>query len=271
MFPLGRTPPMNTTAHRDLALLRRYHRHGDHEARTALVESTMPLVRSIAGRYAGRGEQLEDLVQVGTVGLLKAIDRFDVESSHRFVSFAVPNISGEIKRHFRDHSWAAHVPRSVQELDLKVRRARDELAATRTRAGRSPSGEPTTAEIARHLGEPLSDVEQAIQAGRCRQSVSIDVGDRDDSSPLDRAGGLDRRYEQVEARRLLQQCSPVLDARERRVVWMRYYADMLQREIAEEIGVSQMQVSRVLTRAVDRMRWAAERDARSSPPPSMAA
>lgn len=248
---------MNTTEHRDLALLRRYHQHGDQAARAALVERSMPLVRSIAARYSGRGEQFDDLVQVGLVGLVKAIDRFDLRAGNRFVSFAAPNISGEIKRHFRDHTWAAHVPRSVQELDVRVQRARDELRASRSKERGRPI-DPSPREIAAHLGEPFDRVEQAIQAGRCRRATPIDHRPgADDSTFLDTIGHNDAALEQVELRQLVHDCAGVLDTRERRVVWMRYVRDMLQREIAQEIGVSQMQVSRLLTRAVDRMREAA--------------
>lgn len=249
---------MNTTEHRDLVLLRRYHLHGDLEARIALVERSMPLVRSIAARYSGRGEQFDDLVQVGLVGLVKAIDRFDLHAGHRFISFAAPNISGEIKRHFRDHTWAAHVPRSVQELDVKVQRAREELRAARSKEHPRPA-EPTTRELAAHLDEPLDRVEMAIQAGRCRRAAPIDPRPGEDPTLLETIGHVDPAFEQVEMRQLVVDCASVLDARERRVVWMRYVRDMLQREIALEIGVSQMQVSRLLTRAVARMRDAATR------------
>lgn len=249
---------MNTTEHRDLALLRRYHLHGDHDARSALVERSMPLVRSIAARYSGRGEQFDDLVQVGLVGLVKAIDRFDVRAGHRFVSFAAPNISGEIKRHFRDHTWAAHVPRSVQELDIKVQRAREELRSARAKDHGRPA-EPTARELAAHLDEPLDRVELAIQAGRCRRAAPIDPRPGEEATLLDALGHDDRALERVELRQLVVDCADVLDARERRVVWMRYVSDMLQREIAHEIGVSQMQVSRLLNRAITRMHEAANR------------
>lgn len=247
---------MNTTEHRDQALLRRYHLHGDQDARAALVEHSMPLVRSIAARYSGRGEQFDDLVQVGLVGLVKAIDRFDVYAGNRFVSFAAPNISGEIKRHFRDHTWAAHVPRSVQELDVKVQRARDELRAKRSRNPGRPV-EPTTRELADHLDEPLERVELALQAGNCRRAAPIEPRPGEDTSWLDALGGDDPALERVELRQLVFDCASVLEPRERRVVWMRYVRDMLQREIAQEIGVSQMQVSRLLARALKRMREAA--------------
>lgn len=258
MYPFGRIPLVNTTEHRDRSLLRRYHLHGDHAARAALVEHSMPLVRSIAARYSGRGEQFDDLVQVGLVGLVKAIDRFDLYSGHRFVSFAAPNISGEIKRHFRDHTWAAHVPRSVQELDVKVQRARDELRAKRSRERGRPV-EPTARELAAHLDEPLDRVELAIQAGNCRRAAPIDPHPGEDATWLEALGSDDPALERAELRQLVRDCASVLDARERRVVWMRYVRDMLQREIAHEIGVSQMQVSRLLARALKRMREAATR------------
>lgn len=258
MYPSKGIPLMSTTEYREMALLRRYHLHGDQSARVALVESGMPLVRSIARRYSGRGEQFEDLVQVGLVGLVKAIDRFDVHAGRRFVSFAAPNISGEIKRHFRDHTWAAHVPRSVQELDVKVQRAQEELRAARSRERGRPA-EPTAHDVAVHLDEPLDRIELAIQAGRCRRAAPIDAPISGDATVLDALGHEDPALEQVELRQLVFACASELDARERRVVWMRYVRDMLQREIAHEIGVSQMQVSRLLARAVKHMREAANR------------
>lgn len=258
MHPSERIPIVSTPEYRDMALLRRYHLHGDQSARAALVERSMPLVRSIARRYSGRGEQFDDLVQVGLVGLVKAIDRFDVHAGNRFVSFAAPNISGEIKRHFRDHTWAVHVPRSVQELDVKVQRAQEELRAARSRE-RGRTVEPAPREIAEYLEEPLERVELALQAGRCRRAAPIDAPIGGDATVLDAVGHDDPALERVELRQLVLDCARELEPRERRVVWMRYVGDMLQREIAHEIGVSQMQVSRMLARALNRMRGMASR------------
>lgn len=242
---------MDTTAYHDLVLLRRYHLHGDQQARRELVERGLPLVRSLARRYRGKGELYDDLVQVGSVGLVKAIDRFDVHSRHLFVTFAVPNITGEIKRHFRDHTWSTHVPRGVQELDAKVQRARNDMCAV---SGVTPS----VAEIASHLEQPIERVEEAVYAGQSHSTKSLDHSRDDDRDLLSTIGGDDPDLDRVEARQLVRECSDVLDERERKVVWMRFFLDMLQREIAAEIGVSQMQVSRLLTRSLARMRLRAE-------------
>jgi RNA polymerase sigma-B factor len=232
---------------RDAALLRRYHRSGDLAARDELVEHGLPLVRALARRYAGRGEGLDDLVQVGCLGLLKAIDRFDDDAGHRFVSFAVPNITGEIKRHFRDHSWTVHVPRSVQELDARVEEASERMAAATGRA-------PTVVELAAELGEPPERIREAVRGGRAHTALSLDQPTGDGHTAGDAVGVLEDGYRTAEDRLVLRDACRGLDARDRKIVGMRFVADRLQREIAEEVGVSQMQVSRLLRRAVGRMR-----------------
>lgn len=238
---------MYTSESRDAALLRRYRRSGDLAARDELVEHALPLVRSLARRYAGKGESLDDLVQVGCVGLLKAIDRFDPDAGHRFVSFAAPNITGEIKRHFRDHSWAVHVPRSVQELDARI-----DQAAVRATAGGGRA--PTVAELAAELDEPEARIREAMRGGRAHDTLSLDHPLGDGQTRMDAVGAPDAGYDTAEDRALLRAACRGLDARDRRIVGMRYVGDRLQREIADEVGVSQMQVSRLLRRALGRMR-----------------
>ncbi|WP_210491887.1 SigB/SigF/SigG family RNA polymerase sigma factor [Patulibacter sp. SYSU D01012] len=231
----------------DLQLLRRYHVHQDLEAREEMVRRGLPLVRALARQYAGRGDALEDLVQVGTIGLIKAIDRFDPEAGSRFAAFASPNITGEIKRHFRDHCWAIHVPRSVQELDAKISRESDRMSAKTGRA-------PTAAELAERLSVPASQVADALVGGRGYRTLSLDHPVGETGEALDRFGREEPGYGLVERKSLVEDACRVLDEREREVVELRFVEGMLQREIAERIGVSQMQVSRILARALDRMR-----------------
>jgi RNA polymerase sigma-B factor len=232
----------------DLALLRRYHDHGDLRARDEMVRRALPLVRSIARRYADRGEPLDDLVQVGCVGLVKAIDRFDPHAGHRFISFAAPNVSGEIKRHFRDHSWAVHVPRAAQELAAKVHIAQRRWSDT---VGR----EPSVQELCAELGEPADRIVDAITAGRAYRAAPLERPAADGDGLIHELHGReDPGFGAVEDRHYVAQATRALDPRSRRVVEERFYDERLQREIAGGIGVSQMQVSRILDNALRRMR-----------------
>lgn len=231
----------------DLRLLRRYHDHHDVEAREQMVRRGQPLVKSLARSYSGRGELFDDLVQVGSVGLVKAIDRFNPDAGTRFVAFAAPNITGEIKRHFRDHCWVLHVPRSVQELDARITRATEELASE---AGRKPTAD----ELALRLDVPVERIEDAIQGGRGYSALSLDFPAGDTARALDVLGEDDPMISALDERDLVRRAGSVLDAREREIVVLRYGEGLLQREIAERVGVSQMQVSRILARALDRMR-----------------
>jgi RNA polymerase sigma-B factor len=243
---------MYATEHRDAVLLRRYHRTGDREARDELVEHGLPLVRSLARRYAGRGEGLDDLVQVGCLGLLKAIERFDDDAGHRFVSFAVPTITGEIKRHFRDHSWTVHVPRGIQELDARVEEASARIAAATGRR-------PTVGELAAELGESEERIREAVRGGRAHTALPLETPLGDGRSADDLVGRTDDGYRAAEDRLVLRAACRALEPRERRIVGMRFVGDRLQREIAEEVGLSQMQVSRLLRRAVGHMREEVDR------------
>jgi RNA polymerase sigma-B factor len=233
---------------RDLDLLRRYHDHGDLRARDEMVRRVMPLVRSIARRYADRGEPLDDLVQVGCVGLVKAIDRFDPHAGHRFVSFAAPNVSGEIKRYFRDHSWAVHVPRAAQELAAKVHIAQRRWADA---VGR----EPTVDELCGELGESADRIVDAITAGRAYRAAPLERPAADgDGLVYELHGRDDPGFATVEDRHYVEQAARALDPRSRRIVRERFCDERLQREIASDIGVSQVQVSRILDNALRRMR-----------------
>lgn len=240
---------MSSLMARDLdALLRAYHRDGDLEARDRALVEAMPLVRALAGRYAGRGEPFEDLVQVGAVGLIKAMDRFDLDRGVEFASYAVPTIVGEIRRHFRDKAWAMHVPRRLKELSLRLSRVLDDLT---TELGRSP----TIEELARAAGADEEDVIDALDSANAYSTRSL-------SAPFDEEGGMlsdtlgteDAGYEEVEDGSLVAAGLAALDERERRIVELRFFEEMTQSQIAAEIGISQMHVSRLLRRSLAIMR-----------------
>lgn len=239
----------------DNDLLRRYHVDGDQHARDHLAERCMPLVRSIARRYANRGENLEDLQQAGMVGLVKAIDRFDRSTGNRFISFAVPNIQGEIRRHFRDRTWAVHVPRSVQELDAKLQHTRRELL-------HETGVVATTDDLAEALEVTVDAVRDAQGAGRCYRSLSLDQPAGDGRTLGDGRGRIDSGYAEVENRDVTEHALSGLGARERQIVRWRFEDGLLQREIAERVGVSQMQISRILKQALERMHERAADDGR---------
>ncbi|MGI8580204.1 MAG: SigB/SigF/SigG family RNA polymerase sigma factor [Solirubrobacteraceae bacterium] len=227
-------------------LLRAYHEDGDREARRVLIERMMPLVRTLARRYANRGEALDDLVQVGAVGLIKAVDRFDLSRELRFSTFAVPTILGEIKRHFRDRAWAVRVSRGVQELNAKVTREADRLSIE---LGRSP----TIEEIARATDSTQELVLEAMQGAQAYSTVPLDEPIGDDGDPVAKLGRLDGNFELAEERIELTRGLQVLDERERQIVALRFFSGLTQREIAEQVGISQMHVSRLLRRSLERM------------------
>ena len=228
-------------------LLRRYHHDGDLDARQALVEQMLPLVRTLARRYVNRGEPLDDLIQVGCVGLIKAVDRFDVSRELRFSTFAVPTILGEIKRHFRDRAWSVRVSRGIQERNARIARAVDRLSG---RFGRSP----TLEELAEATESTVDQVLESLQGAQAYATVPLElVSSGDDAEPLDWLGGEDPGYNQTEERLVLARGLEVLPAREREIVMLRFFGGLTQREIADRIGVSQMHVSRLLRRAIARM------------------
>jgi RNA polymerase sigma-B factor len=228
-------------------LLRRWHENGERGARAELAEKMLPLARSLARRYAGKGEPLDDLEQVASLGLLKAIDRFDVSRDVRFATFAVPTIAGELKRHFRDRGWMLRVPRDIQELSSRVVRCRE--AFTREH-GRSA----TVEEVAQALGAGVEQVLEALRAADAYRMISLDEPLADGAGALEAIGDDDEGYELAEHRVMLRRGLAGLGDREREIVRLRYYEGLTQREIAREVGVSQMHVSRLIRRSIDTMR-----------------
>ncbi len=232
------------------ALFERWQDSGDNRARELLVERFMPVARKLAWRYRGAREPLEDLVQVASVGLLNAIDRFDATRGTSFTSFAVPTIIGEIKRYFRDLGWSVHVPRSSQELALKVENAERKLVPT---IGRSP----TVQELAQYLELSIEDVLDALEASAAHHSTSLDAPREDGGEEVgtlaDSLGADDQRFDLIEFGATIAPAARQLSQRERRVLALRFLEDRTQSEIAEEIGVSQMQVSRILRQSVARL------------------
>ena len=241
-----------------MATFRRYRHTGDTAARDQLVEHFMPLARHLACRYEQRGEPVEDLEQVASLGLLKAIDRFDPERDMRFSSYAVPTILGELKRYFRDATWALHVTRGVQERLIEVSQAMDYLA---TQSGRSPSPQ----EIATYLNLAVEDVVEALQAGAVRDTASLNATTTsDDDHPTtlgDSFGEIDSRYGLVEKTAGMTRAMRMLPERERAILLLRFYADLTQGEIAERLGISQMHVSRLIRHALERVREVAHAEA----------
>jgi RNA polymerase sigma-B factor len=245
------------SADRTRGLLRRWHEEGDRAARAELAEQMLPLARSLARRYAGKGEPLDDLEQVASLGLLKAIDRFDVSRDVRFATFAVPTIAGELKRHFRDRGWMLRVPREVQELSARITRCRETLTRE---LGRSP----TVDEVAATVGAGVEAVLEALRAADAYRMLSLDEPLAEGAGALDAIGGDDAGYELAEQRVLLRRGLDELGAREREIVRLRYYEGLTQREIARAVGVSQMHVSRLIRRSIDTMRDSIEPVARAA-------
>jgi RNA polymerase sigma-B factor len=235
----------------DRILLRRYHEQGDLQAREQLIEQYMSLVRSLARRYSYRGEQLEDLVQIGAIGLIKAIDRFDLERGVELTTYATPNIIGEIKRHFRDKGWAVRVPRGLQELNVQLSRLMEQLTV---QLGRSP----TIPELAKAAGVEEEEVLEALESGRAYTSLSLSVGggggDDDDLDPLESLGTEEHQYEVSEDRAVLAPGFKVLDERERKILQLRFFEGLTQSQIAQQVGISQMHVSRLIRRSLEKIR-----------------
>jgi len=234
----------------DRELLRRYREDGDTDARDRLIASHLPLVRSLARRYAGRGEPLEDIEQVGAIGLIKAIDRFDLSRDVSLATYVTPNVVGEIKRHFRDKGWSIRVPRSLQELSARMSATIDELTA---RLGRSPS----VAEIAEALGTSKEEVLEAMEVGSAYTALSLDAGpggDEDGTDPLETIGDEDAGFDRSEDRATLEPALGRLPDREREILRMRFEEGLPQTQIAERVGLSQMHVSRLIRRSLATMR-----------------
>lgn len=237
---------------REQELLRRYHEGGDVRARDQLAEEMLPLARALAGRYAGRGEPMDDLVQVACVGIMKAIEGFDLSREVRFSSYATPTVLGEIKRHFRDRTWAMRVPRGMQELQMLVAKKRDELTSA---LGRSP----TVQELAEAVDAPFEEVLATIQSVGARRTRSLDEPTGEDMTLADSIGGRDVELERSEMRVLLDDVMDVLSTRDREVLRLRFEEDLTQTEISERIGVSQMQISRIIRQSVAKLRLEIER------------
>jgi RNA polymerase sigma-B factor len=245
----------------DRLLLRRYHEQGDLQAREQLIEQYMSLVRSLARRYSYRGEQLEDLVQIGAIGLIKAIDRFDIDRGVELTTYATPNIIGEIKRHFRDKGWSVRVPRGLQELNVKLSRLIEQLTV---QLGRSP----TIPELAKAAGVQEEEVLEALESGRAYSSLSLSVGggggDDDDLDPLESIGTEEHQYEVSEDRALLAPGFRALDERERKILQLRFFDGLTQSQIAQQVGISQMHVSRLIRRSLEKIREAIDVDEETS-------
>jgi RNA polymerase sigma-B factor len=238
----------------DKVLLRRYHEQGDLAARAQLIEQYMSLVRSLARRYSYRGEQLEDLVQIGAIGLIKAIDRFDVNRGVELTTYATPNIIGEIKRHFRDRGRSLRLPRGLQELNIQLSRLIEQQTV---QLGRSP----TIAELAKAAGVSEEAVLEAIESGRAYTSLSLSAGsgsgghdDDGELDPLESLGTEEPQYEVSEDRAVLAPGFRVLDARERKILHLRFFEGLTQSQIAQQIGISQMHVSRLIRRSLEKIR-----------------
>ena len=239
----------------DYALLMRYRDDGDDAARDELVERFLPLARQLARRYARANEPLDDLFQVASMGLLKAVDRFEPARGNAFSTFAVPTIVGELKRYFRDTGWAVHVPRPIQERIGQVNRAVNDLS-------RETGQSPTPAEIARKLDMPVEEVLEALDAAKAFDAVSLDVprGDEGDEGPAyaDTVGEHDQRFEMVEYNAVIGPTMAALPDRDRLILRLRFERDLTQSEIADRLGISQMHVSRIIRRSLDRLRTVAE-------------
>ena len=219
------------------------------ELRNQLVRMHLPLVEHLARRFRNRGEPLDDLTQVATIGLIKSVDRFDPERGVEFSTYATPTVVGEIKRHFRDKGWAVRVPRRLQELRLALTTATAELSQQH---GRSP----TVHELAEKLAISEEEVLEGLESANAYSTLSLDVPDTDDESPAvaDTLGSEDEALEGVEYRESLKPLLEDLPPREKRILLLRFFANMTQSQIAQEVGISQMHVSRLLARTLAQLR-----------------
>jgi RNA polymerase sigma-B factor len=262
-FPTPEFVSNGDRARDDRRLFDRFVDERDPLDREAIIERFMPLARQIAARYQRPEEPFDDVFQVACYGLVKAVDRFDVERGVAFSSYAVPTITGEIKRHFRDRAWAVRVPRDLQELALRVERVGTELTRE---LGRAPSVD----EVARAIHVEAEDVLEAMEAATAYRATSLDTprpsGDEQAGATLgDTIGRTEDGYDRAEQRALLSDLMRSLTQREREVIRLRFEADLTQAQIGEIIGVSQMQVSRVLRQAIARLRVLARQGAPEDP------
>jgi RNA polymerase sigma-B factor len=220
------------------------------ELRRRAIEAWLPLAQHLARRYSGRGEPNDDLIQVALVGLIKAVDRYDTGHGVEFAPFAIPTILGEVKRHFRDRAWAIRVPRRLQELHLSI-------AAANTTLSHSLGRLPTVTDIAAHLGTTEEEVLEGLEGAHAYRATSLStpVGQDDGSLELgDTLGADDHGFELAELRIALGPALAGLDEREQMMLSMRFYGNQTQAEIAEQLGISQMHVSRLLTKALGKLR-----------------
>lgn len=223
----------------------------DAVAREELITRYLPLVKSLARRFASRGQPVEDLIQVGSIGLIKAIDRFDLGRGVELSTYATPTILGEIKRYFRDKGWAVKVPRALQDLNVRLNRVIEQLTVELRRS-------PTIAELATATRATEEEVVEALESGRAYSSVSIfsgGTGDDDESLELlDCLGAEEAAYDIFEQRRVLAPAMGRLEPRERLILHLRFFEGMTQTQVAARIGISQMHVSRLIRRSIDNLR-----------------
>ena len=242
-------PSRSRRAREDARLFERYQRTGDPAARAELTERFLPLARSLARRYERGGESLDDLTQVASLGLLKAIDRFDPQREVAFSSFAVPTIVGELKRYFRDYGWSVRVPRGLQELALRAQRESERFAAEHGHA-------PTAGQLAQRLGVDVEQILEAREAVGARRAASLDrprEDAEDDERPVRELGVEDPGFAAAEDAATVSRLAAVLSERDREVLRLRFEQDLTQSEIGERIGCSQMHVSRILRVALARL------------------
>lgn len=228
------------------ALLRRYREEGDVAARDQLIAELLPFARSLARRYAGKGEEVEDLVQVASIGLVKAIDNFDLDRDVRMVAYIFPMVVGELKRHFRDRVWSVTVPRRLKDLNQLLSRHLEDLTAS---LGRSP----TIAELAEATGIDQEEVLEALEAGRAYTTRSLSAGIEDDEfglEPIDALTSEEKGYDASENRAVLATGLRALDERERTIIHLRFFEGLTQSQVAVRLGISQMHVSRLIRKAL---------------------
>jgi RNA polymerase sigma-B factor len=244
-IPVGE--PVSATDSQEL--FERWRRHRDREARDELIARFLPLARKLARRYVQSSEPYDDLVQVASLGLVKAVERFDPDRGFAFTSFAVPTIVGELKRYFRDTGWAIHVDRGAQERARKINEARQAISA---RTGRPPRVD----ELAQYLELSEEEVLDGLQVAEAYGTVSLDapVAGEEDAKRLDVIGDEDQRLGLIDDQTTIFAAAKHLPQREREILFLRFGEDLTQSEIAERVGVSQMQVSRLLRRSLHRLR-----------------
>ena len=235
-----------TTNPTDHEAFRRYRASADRAIRNRLIEEHRWLAVHCARRFAGKGEPLDDLIQVAMLGVLKAVERFDPDYGATFATFAVPTITGELRRHFRDTTWAVHVPRRARDLQHTVKVAVNELSQA---LGRSPTAD----EVAEHTGVAVEEVLDALEAARCYRKTPLATAGDDDEDDVDCLGRNDPALDAVDARMTVDRLLRELPARERRIVELRYLSGLSQSQIGEIVGVSQVQVSRLLRASLARM------------------